>query len=710
MASRRIFIFPGALALLWFTHGLAAELPVARLDTIFPPGGQAGKEVPVAITGADLEEAKVLQFSSPGITAEPKDKGFVVKIAPDVRPGIYDVRAAGLFGLSNPRAFVVGDLPQTTKAKANSSVETALDLPIDSTIAGTATASAADYYKFKAKKGQRLFMECDAADIDSRMAPLLTVLDTAGHILETSPHEGFLDFTAPADGSYLLKLHDIAFGGGPEFLFRLTLTAGPHLDFVLPPCSPPGTKGKFTLYGRNLSGSTPANLTGHDGKPLEKLEVEIDVPSTVDAHADGLSKPAAAAIDGFSYRLSSPHASNPVFIGFTREPIVAEHEPNNDPGHAQKLTPPCEVTGQFFPAGDADVYTFDAKKGEVWWIEVISQRLGLPTNPFVLIQRDTADVQEAYGADTNLGGTRFSTTSNDPAFRFEVKDDGAYRVSVRDLFGNARHDPRNVYRLAIRKESPDFRLLTVAEAPPEKKDDRKAGPFATLLRADGTIGIRVLAFRRDGFAGDIELHAEDLPPGVTCAPTTIPSGANEGVVLLTSCEKPQNWAGAIRIVGKAKIGDKEQTHQARGGAILWPVTDATTEAPHPRLARDIGFAVTAADSSPVSVVAADDKRWEIPAGGKIEIPLKIARHGEFKEGLKLKAMGAPGLEPAKEIDIAADAKTAVATIDLATAKIPASEYTIHFEAVTKGKFRGKDVTTTVYSAPIRIAVQPAPPK
>jgi hypothetical protein len=64
----------------------------------------------------------------------------------------------------------------------------------------------------------------------------------------------------------------------------------------------------------------------------------------------------------------------------------------------------------------------------------------------------------------------------------------------------------------------------------------------------------------------------------------------------------------------------------------------------------------------------------------------------------------------KEIDVAANANTATANIDLATAKLAAGEYTIHFEALTKGKFRGKDVTTTIYSAPIRIAVQAPPPK
>lgn len=688
MASRRSLTLCAVVAAF---AARAAELPVIRLDTVFPPGGKAGADTEVAITGADLDEAKALHFSHPGITAEPKEKRFVVKIAPDVPPGVYDVRVSGLLGVSNPRAFVVSDLPQTTKPSANSTPATAVELPLDSTIAGTATAAAADYFKFTAKKGQRLLFDCEASSIDSRMNPILAVLDSANRELESSRRGGLLDFTAPAAGTYLLKLHDLTFAGGAERFYRLTLTAGPRIDYVLPPCAQPGTKTKFTFFGRNLPSGALANIVSHDGKPLEKLEAEIDVPAKSDARVDGLTSPAAAALDGFSYRLKSPHgSSDSVFICFANAPVIAEQE-----GDAQRITPPCEIAGQFFPAADTDTFTFDAKKGDVWRIEVISQRLGLATNPFLLVQD-----AETYGTDTNIGGARFSTASADPAMRFEAKVDGPVRVSVRDLFGGARKDPRNVYRLAIRKEAPDFQLVAIAEPPPEKKDDRTAAPRSALLRGGGTIGIKVAAFRRDGFAGEIELRAEGLPPSVTCVPVKIPGTANEGTLLLTAAAKPERWVGSIRIVGKS--GALE--HDARGGAVRWTVADFNTDAVQARLTRDFMLAVSGTEAAPVSV-AIENKTWEAAAGAKLEIPLKVTRVPEFKEALKLKASGAPGFDALKEIDVAPAAADAKATIDLAALKIPTGEHTIHFEAQTKGKFRGKDVTTTIYSAPIRISVK-----
>jgi len=710
MALRRSPILGATIAAFLVVRSFAADLPSIRLDSIFPPGGQTGTEVDAAIAGAELDDAKTLHFSHPGITAEPKNKRFIVKIAPDVPPGIYDARVSGLRGISNPRAFVVSDLPQLVDSGANTKAGAAIELPIDSTISGTATAAQADWFKFTAKRGQRLLIACEAPELDSRFSPVLTVLDAAGRELETSRRGGLLDFTVPAAGSYLLRLNDLTFAGTAEHFYRLTLTTGPRIDFVFPPCGKPGAKSKFTLYGRNLPGGASANRTGHDGKPLDKLDLEIDLPAVPDSRADGLANPAAAALDGFNFRLKSPPVSNPVFIGFTAEPVVAEQEPNNTPAQVQKLTPPCEIAGQFFPAGDIDTFAFDAKKGDVWWIEVISQRLDLPTNPFLLIQRDPADVQEAYASETSAGGVRFSTASNDPVVRFEAKADGTYRLTLRDLFGSARKDPRNVYRLAIRKAVPDFHLVVIAESPPEKKDDRSGIPRAALVRADGTTAIKVIALRGDGFAGAIDLHVEGLPTGVTSLPTRIAAGADEGVILITSCEKPERWAGAIRITGKTKIGDVEVTREARGGAVRWTVTDASTIAAQPRLTRDIALAVSAAEPAPISIATPEDKRWEIAAGGKIEIPLKVTRRGEFKEALKLKAAGVPEIDPAEEIDLAANADAATATIDLAVAKLPPGEHTIHFTAQTKGKFRGKDVITTIYSAPIRIAVLPAPPK
>ena len=101
-------------------------LPGARLTAVFPAGGQAGSSVQLGLTGADLDDTAALLFSHPGITATPKtaepglgqsgpqpvEGAFTVQIPADVRPGFYEVRAVGRYGVSNPRAFLVGAAPE----------------------------------------------------------------------------------------------------------------------------------------------------------------------------------------------------------------------------------------------------------------------------------------------------------------------------------------------------------------------------------------------------------------------------------------------------------------------------------------------------------------------------------------------------------------------------------------------------------------------
>ena len=686
-----------------------AELPVPLLNSVTPMGGKIGTETEVTIAGADLDEVDALHFSHPGITATLKSPNhFTVKISPEVPVGNYDVRVIGKLGVSNPRAFVAGDRSEITRMNAHDKPEAAVELPMGSVFNGNATAAISDYFKFPAKKGGRVLVQCAAREIDSRMSPVLAVLDASGREIESARKGGLLDFTAPLDGQYLLSVHDLTFAGGPDYFYRLTVSKGPYVDFIFPPAGVPGGKTTFTLFGRGLPGGKPADLRGGDRKPFEKLDIEITLPAANDAARTAFTQPVSAVDDGIFYSLKSAEgASNPVFIGFSSVPLSREAEPNNKVGQAQKVTVPCEVAGQFFPAADVDCYAFDAKKGDVYWLEVFSHRTGRATSPFLLVQREGTDIKEVYASDADPGGKRFPTLSNDPAYRFEAKEDGTYRVSVSDLLGATRSNPASTYRLAIRNETPDFRLVVLVEPPPSavKKDERSAAPRGVLLRAGETAAVKVIAIRRDGFNGVIELSATNLPDGVKCVPTRVAEGKTDGILLLTAGEKPAKNCVAIHVIGKAKIGDKEVQREASGGAVVWSVADFNADAVPSRLTADFCIAVNGAEAAPIRIEPAEDKVWQAAAGTKLDIPLRITRSGEFKEALKLKAAGVAGVDALKEIDVDAKATTVTATLDLKALKLPAGESTIFFSTQTKGKYRTKDVTMTVYSAPVRISIQ-----
>lgn len=704
--------FSACLVLLFLLFGqrsLLAQLPVARLFTVFPSGGKAGAQVEVDLTGADLDEASQLHFSDPAITAKqkigasnglPEANKFVVSIATNASPGIYEARVAGRFGISNPRSFVVSELPEAIAPATNTSLANASPILLDTIVNGRSAANTAAFYKFTAKKGQRILIECQASEIDSRMDAALILSNAAGKDLERNRSGGLLDFTVPADGEFYLKVYDYLFRGGGEYFYRLALSTRPHIDFIFPPSGLAGSKGKYLLYGRNVPGSASAKHLAVDGKPLEQLEVEIELPreAVPQKQFSSLRKVVDATVDAFEYRLNTPKGvSNPVLVGFATGPVVPERPTNDHPAQAQSIVPPCEYVGQFYPQGDQDWVTFEAKKGDVYWMEVFSQRLGLPTDPFVLIQRvsrndkgeeQVSDVKELNDTDFNDGAVEYKAVTRDPSGRFEAEESGTYRIAVRDLFNTSHADPRLVYRLSIRKETPDFRLLAVAQPPPSSnKDAKEAMLWTPLLRRGETMPIKVMALRRDNFNGDIEIKAESLPTGITSNEAKIEKDKNSALLMLTAVENAAGWVGPIKIVGKAKIREAEVMREARGATVNWTVSDYDADAIRSRLTRDFVLAVSGVETAPISIAPGESKLWEAPEAGKLQIPLKLIRRADFNANLKLKAVGLAALDKLKEIDVDGKATNATVEIDLKENKLLAGTYTFYLQTQTAGKYR-----------------------
>ena len=93
--------------------------------------------------------------------------------------------------------------------------------------------------------------------------------------------------------------------------------------------------------------------------------------------------------------------------------------------------------------------------GAVYWIEIISHRLGQDTSPFFLVQRvdrdgkggeKQVDLQEEYAAGAAGPGFRVSHwDARDLIYRLEVKEAGRYRLLVRiDLRGREAIIPRSI--------------------------------------------------------------------------------------------------------------------------------------------------------------------------------------------------------------------------------------------------------------------------
>lgn len=692
-----------------------AQLPIARLNSVFPAGGKQDSTVEVTLAGTDLDGANRLFFTHAGITAKqvileptefdpqprPADGKFTVSIAADVPPGMYEVRAAGKYGLSNPRYFAVDTRPEVNETEPNSRVDQANEVPPEGIVNGVANGSDRDFFQFPAKKGQRLLIDCQARRIDSRLDPMLVIYDAQGNEL-ASAHDGshrdtLLDFTVPADGVYFVEVHDFIYGGGPDYCYRLTIGTGPYLDFVFPPAGLPGTNQSYQVFGRNLPGGTAVPGLTIDGRPIEVVTAAIALPSA--AEADRLPagtpiEPAASGIDAILYRQPSPQGpSNPVLVSMATAPVVAENEPNNNATKAQKLVPPCEVVGQFYPVGDHDWFTFEAKKGDAYAIEVVSQRLGEATDPYLLVEQVTVDkdgreqFKELQQADDNMlnsGGFDFDTVHDDPSFRFTAPDDGTYRILVRDLYSASRGDPRFVYRLAVRPEQPDFRIAALAKFPGAQPNQQQSLIWSPNLQKGGSDTLEIVAFRRDGFDGEIVVTAEGLPPGVTATPVTIGPGRNSAGLVLTAAENAAAVVAPFRLVGKAKIGATEVMHAARAASIVWPGQPGQFNA-RSRVSADLVLAVNETEPAPFTLQTAGNV-LEMSRAGKLEIPVTLKQNGDFKGNVTLTVIGLPqNIQPANQQMNAAPGETKFA-INLQT-NAPLGIFSFHLLGTTQLNYR-----------------------
>ena len=188
----------------------------------------------------------------------------------------------------------------------------------------------------------------------------------------------FLDFTAPADGAYVVKVWDFIYGGSGDHFYRLQIGSVPHLDAVIPAAVHPGETTTIDAPrpqpARRHAGAGRVRVRGR----LETISQTIEVPAEPGREATLRGgepiRPPQATLDGMAYRLSTPEgSSNPIFLAYSAVPVVVEHEPNECATRRKEVPVPCEVSGTFTPAGDVDFYSFPAAKGEKIIAEMYEQ-------------------------------------------------------------------------------------------------------------------------------------------------------------------------------------------------------------------------------------------------------------------------------------------------------------------------------------------------
>src|SRR4029077_15528787 len=167
----------------------------------------------------------------------------------DAPLGVHDIRIITKHGISNPRAFVVGDLTEIAEKESNDDVPQAQSIPLDSTINGVISAPVdVDYFRFAGKKGQRVVASCLTTSIDSRLHAAVEIYGRdrlLGHNRNYANNDAVADAVLPEDGDYLVRVFGFTYtAGGPEYFYRLTVSTAPWIDAITPSSLEPGKENK----------------------------------------------------------------------------------------------------------------------------------------------------------------------------------------------------------------------------------------------------------------------------------------------------------------------------------------------------------------------------------------------------------------------------------------------------------------------------------
>ncbi len=673
-----------------------AQLPTTQLNGIYPLAAKSGAPVDVTIDGVDLEDVQKLVFSHPGITCAakmttPNDfektprlvaNQFTVQVAADVPPGVYEVRAEGRFGQSNPRWFLVSSSNELTDAAGNATADKSIEVLPGSGLSGRIDSNSMDFIKVPLKAGEHVVFSVQASRIGSRMNASMVLTNPAGKEISRSRDavgaDPAIEFTAPAEGVYGIKLFDHVYGQGPAYFYHFDVSATPLIDFIYPPSGLPGTNQAVTIYGRNLPGGVPADGLTRNGAPLQKVAATIAVPGD---EASKTQMPAltqlpvrTALLDAITFQLPSPAgASNRVPFYVAQAPVVLEVEPNSTPAQAQKLTVPFEVTGQYLPNGDVDWFQFDAKKGEVLWIDVFCHRLGLDCDPALSLFRvtknekgeevvaDVAQLDDPADRPAKIG-TDLDSSTDDPSYKLTVPEDGTYRIMLRDQSGTGGSDPAKVYRLAVRPGIEDFRMLAQAVTLMPTPQAQVTQLASGVVRKGGNLLVSVKVDRRDGFEGEIQLRAEGLPAGMTSSTAVISGDVEKASLVISAPENMAAFSGPIKVVGRAQIRGAEVVREARYGQLVWGTANRQTQPAEFFMQSQLMVTVIDKETEVVVAQTGEDKIWETSLGGKLEIPLTIQRRGDFKEPIKLTATDLP--DQIKPAEVNLDGNTAQGKLDV----------------------------------------------
>ncbi len=505
-----------------------------------------------------------------------------ITIAPDAAPGWRELRLVTPAGLTNPLNFHLGNLVEMKETEPNDQTPS-LD-PVDPPVVlnGQIFQGDRDRFSIRAKRGQKLVMQVDARRLVPYLADavpgwfqsVLAVYDAAGKEVAFADDYRFdpdpvLLYEIPADGEYVVEVHDALYRGRDDFVYRITVGALPFVTQVYPLGGQTGEKTTVSADGWNLGKNRVALNTDPGGAWLRQTALT----------QNGLFS------NNFSYAVDTL-------------PECSQKEPNDTIAKAQKITLPVIINGVIERPDDVDVFQFKGRTGDRVVAEVSARRLGSPLDSLLRLMDASGKVIE-WNDDHEDRETGLITHQADSWLCAELKEDGEYYLQLSDTQHNG--GPAYGYRLRVSPPQPDFAL--------------RVTPSCVNVAAGRDAVVSVCALRKDGFDGPIDLALKDMPAGFTLSGARIPAGRESIRMTLRAPKQAPDTPIPLHLEGRSEINGTAACREAA------PAEDMMQAFLYRHLvpAQEMLVAVTNAKRPAPPIGLAQEGPVRIPLGGTAQV-------------------------------------------------------------------------------------------
>lgn len=562
----RSFLAVGLVAAALAAPGLDAQTSYPMVMSLHPVAAQSGQASEhVLKSRGSMSGAFAVLVSGTGVTGEaivPEIKPgesppnlqeikLRFSVSAEAAPGVRDFRIATPQGASTVGQLVIVRQPVAAEGNENDTLEKAQPLSIPAAACGKIDKNEdVDFYKFHAEAGQALSFHVRSMrlqdrihDLQNHIDPIMSIRTGQGTTLASNDNhffgDPFVHHRFEQAGDYFLEIRDVRYQGNQYWEYCVEITNEPFVANVYPLTVARGHATRLEFVGFPSASEATAIVCVPAQNPCGSAEWSL---------------------------LKDRGATNPVPLLVTDDPVILEqHSENNQPANSQHVSLPAILAGRIETEGDVDCYAFAARKGESYAFEVRARREGSELDSHIRIL-DEQRRQLVTSDDMRWGKRSYSDSWIE---NWTAPADGLFVLEIRDL--HTRGGPGFVYAIAASRAKPCFQLWL-------DTDKTQLTP--------GTSGVVfVRAERKNGFAGEIQLSIDGLPPGVEASCGRILAQGDDGCILLTADHDAQLVASNIVVRGTstqtlpdgevltlaASAHTFQEIYQPGGGRGHWPV-------------------------------------------------------------------------------------------------------------------------------------------